>query len=201
MKDKVVLLLISDGRDEYRDRTIESAKLMLPTFDRMVEIDDADHKLGFAGAIAEGWQQVAPSEAEWVFHLEADFTFRRQVPIDRMVAVLRRFPHLAQICLKRQPWNDREQAAGGIVEMNPDAYEQRVDRGDIFTEHRICFSTNPCLYPAAICRQGWPQVEHSEGIFTHRLLEDPEMRFAFWGGKFDEPFCDHIGEVRSGCGY
>lgn len=197
----VCLLLIGDGREDYRDRTIASAKEMLPEFKRLVEIDDSDHELGFAGAIQEGWRQVLETGADWVFHLEADFTFERPVPIDRMAAVLKRHPKIAQVCLKRQPWNDAEKAAGGIVEANPDAYTQHVEKGDIFTTHRACFSTNPCLYPAALCHQGWPQVEHSEGIFTHRLLEDEECRFAFWGAKFDEPMVTHIGEERVGNGY
>lgn len=197
----VCLLLIGDGRDEYRERTLASAKEMLPEFKHAVEVDDRDHELGFAGAIQHGWQQVLASGADWVFHLEADFIFNRPVPLDRMATVLRRHPKIAQVCLKRQPWNDAERAAGGIVELDPDAYEQHVEKGDIFTTHRRCFSTNPCFYPAALCHQGWPQVEHSEGIFTHRLLEDPECRFAFWGGKFDDPMVEHIGTERVGNGY
>ncbi len=197
----ICLLLIGDGRDEYRDRTLASGKEMLPQFKRVVEIDDRDHELGFDGAIRAGWEEVLRTGTDWVFHLEADFVFNAPVPIERMIAVLKRHPHLAQICLKRQPWNDTEKAAGGIVEANPDAYEQRVEHGDIWTEHRVCFSTNPCLYPAALCHQGWPQGERSEGVFTHRLLEDPECRFAFWGAKFDPPLVEHIGVERNGVRY
>ncbi len=195
------VLLISDGRADYRERTLASAKEMLPEPACLIEIDDSDHELGFAGAIQAGWERVIQKEVDWVFHLEADFTFERRVPVQRMAAVLKRHPELAQVCLKRQAWNDSEQAAGGIVEANPDAYRQHVDEGDIFTTHRLCFSTNPCLYPAALCYQGWPQVEHSEGIFTHRLLEDPDCCFAYWGGKFDPPMVTHIGEERAGRGY
>lgn len=166
----------------------------------MVAIDDRDHELGFAGAIAEGWRKVRETGCEWVVHLEMDFIFKGPVPLDRMIAVLKREPHLAQICLKRQPVNTEEIAAGGIVEREPDSYRQRVEHGDIWTENRVCFSTNPCVYPAALCAHGWPQVKLSEGVFTHRLLEDPDVRFAFWGAKFDEPLVEHIG-VRAGTGY
>ncbi len=197
----VAFLLISDGRSDYRERTLASAKAMLPEPDHFIEVDDSDHKLGFGGAIQLGWQRVIDTGAEWVFHCEQDFTFNRPVPLERMVAVLKAHPYLAQICLKRQPVNEQEKLAGGIVECRPDEYVQKVEHGDIWTENRVCFSTNPSLYSAALCRQGWPQVEHSEGIFTHRLLEDPEVRFAFWGAKFDEPLVEHIGDIRTGMGY
>ena len=198
---RVAFLLISDGRADYRERTLDSAKDALPEPAHFIEIDDSDHELGFAGAIEAGWKKVIDTDAEWVFHCEADFLFERPVPIDRMIAVLKRHPSLAQISLKRQAWSQAEKLAGGFVELNPAAYTQHVDRGDMFTTHRVCFSTNPCLYPASLCHQGWPQVEHSEGVFTHRLLEDPECRFAIWGGKFDAPAVEHIGVERAGNGY
>lgn len=193
-------LTIGDGRDEVHNRSLESAREHVPAGDFRVVIDDSDHELGFAGAITEGWRKVRETDANWVFHLELDFIFCAPIPVDRILAVLAREPHLAQVCLKRQPVNEEELRAGGIVERDPDAYTQRVDRGDIFTEHRACFSTNPSFYPAALCAQGWPQKQFSEGLFTHRLLEDPEVRFAFWGAKFDEPLVEHIGE-RKGHGY
>ena len=197
----VAFLLIADGRRDYRERTFDSAKEALPEPEHFIEIDDSDHGLGFAGAIQAGWQKVIDTDAEWVFHCEGDFLFEKSVPIGRMIAVLKRHPNLAQISLKRQAWNQAEKLVGGFVELNPGGYEQHVDRGDIFTTHRICFSTNPCLYPTALCHQGWPQVEKSEGVFTHRLLEDPDAQFAIWGGKFDAPAVTHIGEERAGHGY
>lgn len=193
----VTLLLIDDGRP-YRERCVASINEMLPSVERPVEVDDSDHELGFAGAIQRGWDQI---RTDWVFHVEADFVFRAPVPLDRMIAVMKRKPYLAQIALKRQAWNAEEREAGGIVECHPEDFEQVTDRGDIWTEHRRFFTTNPCLYPAALCRQGWPQVEHSEGIFTHLLLADSKLRFAFWGPKFSAPAVEHIGEVRTGVGY
>ena len=197
----VCLLRIGDGRDDYHDASWASAVENLPPVDHVVTVDDRTHSLGFSGAIQHGWQQVIETDADYVFHLELDFLFNQPVPLDRIIAVLERRPNLAQICLKRQPVNNEEIAAGGIVERNPDAYTQRVDHGDIYTEHRVCFSTNPCVYPAALCHQGWPQVKNSEGIFTHRLLADPDVRFAFWGAKQDPPLVTHIGETRTGGGY
>jgi len=118
-----------------------------------------------------------------------------------MVGLLERHSELAQVSLKRQPWNEREKRAGGIVEADPDDFLQRTDRGDVFTSHRRYWTTNPSVYPVGFCHQGWPQVEQSEGIFTHRLLEDPALRFALWGAKYDPPLVRHIGKERAGRGY
>lgn len=197
----VCLLRLADGRDAYHERCWESAVRMLPHFDHVVTIEDRAHELGFAGAIAEGWRQALQTGADWVFHLEMDFTFNAQIDVGAMIALLEEQPHLVQVALKRQPVNAQELAAGGIVEQHPGDFSQRVHSGAIWTEHRRFFTTNPSVYSTRLCRHGWPQEPHSEGVFTHRLLEDPDARFAFWGAKFDPPLVEHIGDVRAGTGY
>lgn len=196
----VCLLRIGDGRDDAHERSWQSLQMMLPYVERIVTIDDRDHRLGFSGAIAEGWRQVLATGAAWVFAAELDFIYREPIPLAGMIELLEAQSHLAQVILKRQPVNEVECAAGGIVEANPDDFRQRVEGGMIWTEHRRFWSTNPGIYSSRICRHGWPQIEHSEGMFTHRLLEDPDVRFAFWGAKYDPPMCEHIG-VRVGHGY
>lgn len=194
------LLIVRDGRDEYHARSLASLSEMVPEVDHKVVIDDHEHKLGFAGAIAAGWTQILETGASYVLHHEADFTYRAPVPLDAMITVLEQRPRLAQVCLKRQPVNAEEIAAGGIVERNPDAYTEEMAHGHKITTHRICFSTNPCVYSVEMCRRGWPQVKNSEGIFTHQLLH-AGYHFAFWGRKFDPPAVYHIGDVRAGTGY
>lgn len=199
----VCLLLIGDGRDDYRERTLESAR-DVGLFDQVtdvVEIDDRGHRLGFAGAVQAGWDAVIATGAEWVFHLELDFTFHARVDVHAMVGVLQRHWWLGQVVLKRQAWNDQEKAAGGIVEVHPDDFIERTDGQRVWTEHRRFWSTNPSVYSTNWCRIGWPQVPQSEGVWTHKLLADPAVRFAFWGGKFDAPLVHHIGEARAGKGY
>lgn len=198
---KVCLLLIHDGREDYLERTLLSASEMLPRLSRRVTIDDSAHRLGFAGAIQAGWEQVTGMDVDYVFHLEADFTFNFPVELRAMVELLERHPYLAQVSLKRQPWNERERAAGGIVEADSEDFTECFDGKATWTEHRRYFTTNPSVYPASLCSMGWPQISESEGMFTHRLLEDPMLRFAIWGGKFDPPAVEHIGEVRAGVGY
>jgi hypothetical protein len=193
-------LRIGDGRDDVHERAHASIREMLPRPDKIVIVDDAEHELGFAGAIAEGWRQVRDTGCDYVVHLEMDFIFHAPVPVERMIAVLERRPYLAQLVLKRGPENEQEREAGGIVECWPDEYRQVTNQGDVWTEHRLFWSTNPAVFSAGWCAQHWPQVDGSERAWTERLREDPHLRFAFWGGKFDPPMCEHIG-VRVGHGY
>lgn len=197
----VCVLRIGDGRDDVHERSWASLRVMLPVVDHVVTVDDRDHRLGFSGAIVQGWRDVLMTGADWVFAAELDFTYREPIPLLGMIELLKAEPHLAQVVLKRQPVNEEECAAGGIVEAHPDDFTQRVENGTIWTEHRRFWSTNPAVYSAKMCRHGWPQVPQSEGMFTHRLLEDPNVRFCFWGAKFDEPLVEHIGHVRTGHGY
>lgn len=197
----VALLLIGDGRDDVHARSVQSAQDNLPAaFDERVVVDDRDHQLGFAGAIAQGWEQVLAAGVEFCFWLECDFEFLRPVPLDRMLAVLKAREHLVQIALLRQPVNDEEIAAGGIIQQHPEDYEMWGAGESRWIEHRRFFTTNPCLVPTWIMRGGWPHVEQSEGHFGINLFaSDPRLRSAYWGSG--EQWVEHVGMVRAGHGY
>jgi hypothetical protein len=196
----LTLLLIGDGRERYRKRCLASARRHLPefVFEHEVEVDDSDHQLGFAGAIRIGWAQVT---TDWVLHVEEDFVFTRPVPVEEMIHLLRRYPYLAQVALKRQPVSPAEIDAGGVVELHSEEFTECNDKHATWVEHRRYFTTNPSIYPSRICDLGWPQEEGSERAFTDRILQDPINRFAIWGRKFADPMVTHIGDVRAGHGY
>lgn len=212
-----VFLLIHDGRTDASGRqlhelTLESARGAFGCEpEQMLVVDDTEHELGFAGAIQDAWCQLRDRDRllrahggsgfDYVFHCEGDFLFTRPVPVVRMMRVLEAHPHLAQLVLKRQPWAPEEEAAGGIVEMHPDEYEQVSRLGDTWTEHRLFWSTNPTLYPFGWAHHDWPQDAGSERAWTDILLRDPALRFAFWGPKFAPPAVLHIGDRRAGHGY
>jgi hypothetical protein len=196
------LLLISDGRADYLERTLASAAQNLPPMDVLVHVDDTDHEMGFGGAIQAGWEALLHAGCEWVFHLEADFTFNAPVPLEAMVALLHENPEIKQVSLKRQAWNESELAAGGVVETAPDDYTEHLWAGVKWTTNRRCFTTNPCVYSARLCALGWPEGRRSEGVFTHRLIgQDEGACFALWGAKYDPPMVEHIGTERTGLGY
>lgn len=130
---------ISDRGDLYLPRCSESLHMNLVP-DGLRVVDDHDHHLGMAGAVREAWTWAVDLDVDFLFHVEEDFTFNERVDIAGMAALLDAYPRLAQIVLKRQPWNEQEHAAGGIIEANPDAYRQQAG----FVEHREIFSLNPC---------------------------------------------------------
>lgn len=200
---KTALLMISDGRYAYHAEASASAALHLPEFDHVIHIDDAAHTLGFGGAIIEGWRRVLETDAEFIFHLELDFTFDRAVPVGSMISALHRYPHLAQMALQRQPVNDTEIAAGGVLAVLETAGSITWrGQGEPFNwiEHTHNFTTNPSVYPRWIVERGWPDETESEGKFGIYLMRDrPHTRFAYWGQG--EEWCTHIGHERTGGGY
>lgn len=202
MTRKVCLLQIGDGREDYHRRARVSLAERLPPVDYVVEVDDSSHELGFTGAVIEGWRRVLETDADYVFHAELDFTYDEPVELDRMIGVLERRSYLVQLSLLRQPVNEAESAAGGIVQMSPDDYVEVRDGEDVWLEQRRFFTTNPSVYRTELCRRGWPNVKHSEGIFTAHVRDpDPDVRFGIWGAKWDPPRVTHIGDQRAGHGY
>jgi len=157
-------------------------------------------KSGFHGAIQAGWDALIWRDVDFVFHLEDDFVFPSRIQFDEMVRVLDLSPHLCQVSLKRQAWSPEEKAAGGLVEMWPDLYEQHEKDDLVWTEQKLFFTTNPSLYRKSLMAEGWPQQKGSEAEFTRRMKEKG-FGFAYIGGKFDAPRTHHIGDTRTGVGY
>lgn len=221
----IVLAVFTDGRADCIRATIPSALAHLDgQVTRRVIFDDSGNeryadwlrdefyafqvvswgeRKGFAAAVAAGWHWLAGETVEpFVFHLEDDFTFNRPVPVDLMLSVLSRNPHVVQMALRRQAWNDIECAAGGVVEAHPEAYEDRTDQfGNRWLEHRQFFTCNPSLYRRTLLELGWPQEPASEAVFAGRALADPDARSGYWGARTDSPWVHHIGAIRVGTGY
>lgn len=220
----IALVVMTDGRREYIARTIPSAleQLRGPITRRIIHDDSGDPtyrawlrsefpsfeivetpgRSGFSGAYASAWSFLAEHVLEpWIFSTEDDFTFNRPVDLAAMARVLEANPHVVQLALRRQAWNETERFAGGVVEASPDAYVDVEDGDDRWLEHRLFFTTNPALYRRALVDGGWPDGKHSEGLFTHRVLRDPVARFGYWGPRTDPPWVEHIGVERKGTAY
>lgn len=117
---------------------------------------------GFAAAVNTGWGMADSCGADYVFHLEDDFTFNGAVPLEGMMRVLDRHPFLAQIALRRQPWSPEEIAAGAVGGLGPDdPHEVHDDEWDSWVEHHHCFTTNPSLIPRAVSSKGSPATRWS----------------------------------------
>lgn len=231
----VVLLVMTDGREDCIRPTLVAAANALrgcrivrtvihddsaaPGYREFLrdlcgpdaEILSVDRRLGFAGAIHRAWWYLSRSAEDdtgrFVFHLEDDFVLTKQLQLDRMGALLDARRSVMQIALRRQPVNELELAAGGVVEMWPEEYvdcSAADGAGTVIAswlEHRLFFTTNPSLYRRSLCARGWPIVPRSEGVFTSQLLEDPDTRFAYWGARGSGEWCSHIGAERIGRGY
>lgn len=222
----VALLVVTDGRRDYITQTIPSAleSFQGPLSELWIYDDsgDADHRLwlvemfpgfhvfwhpdgrqGFGGAVREAWAFLRRrSDAEHIFHLEDDFVFARPVDLTRMADVLDAHPDLVQLALRRQPWNDAERSAGGIVEQHPADYTERTEGAHRWLEHRRFFTTNPSLYRRSLLDEGWPGGGDSEGRFGVGLLvRHPDWRFGFWGARDSGEWVTHIGHERVGIGY
>ena len=226
----IALLVMTDGRRECIARTIPEFLFSLDRPDLVSELvihddsGDPDYsgwlvdefgplgfrvhatpgRSGFGGAIRSAWTHLrATSSARFVFYLEDDFVPRRTVPLAEMMSVLLAEPELVQLALRRQPWNEHERAAGGIVEQHPDAYHERTDTaGRAWLEHRLFFTTNPSLYRMAlVLDEEWPDGAQSEGRFSHHLLGDDRIRFGFYGARDSGEWVEHIGAERVGTGY
>lgn len=163
-------------------------------------------KRGYAAAMKAAWRQLAIGAFDdHVFWLEDDFTFNRPVNVDHMARVLDRYNDIAQLALRRQPWNDQECVAGGIVESHPDWYTDVTDH-DLrahWLEQTAFWTNNPCLFRRELCSKvEWPQGANAEGRFTFEVLNAcPGACFGFWGDRNSGEWVRHIGEERVGGGY
>lgn len=223
----IILLIMTCGRKEYLERTMDSFDEMvgMQKIARVIVHDDSgiseftDYLLetfahaeivstkqpsGFGGAIRNAWNYIQETKQygeRYVFHLEEDFTFNELIDLADIRGHLSAYR--AQIALKRQPWSMEEIVAGGFMELNPSAYKVM---GNII-EHREFFTTNPCLYSVALTSLGWPEDPYSEGKFWHRIKNEGIP----YGVRGDDVKCcyytnrelvTHIGESRgNGFGY
>jgi glycosyltransferase involved in cell wall biosynthesis len=220
----VSVIFITDGRVNLLEQTLRSFSdhVAYPFFSKLIINDCVDkdvvtavdnlsriygltpthhaEKRGFAGVYDTAFKTVS-KESDYVFFIEDDFLFQDKINIQEMIFILQYNRNLSQVILKRQAWNESEKFAGGIIEQNPSEYEENNFSDIYWTEHRMFFSTNPCLVPYWIIERGWPLVPHSEGVFSIDLFRNPNYKSAFLGRKFDAPLCFHIGENRNGFNY
>ena len=200
------LLVMTDGRDDYLERTMTSAYEIL-NIDGQVWIHDdtgddqyraglqrrykTAHVIhhgprrGFGGAIRFAWEAMTEvSTADYVFHLEDDFVFRSAVDLRHLAALLEEKPYLAQVALKRQPW--WTEPDGGFMEQHREWYigceEHDGGRSVRWVETIRNWTTNPSLYRRDLCAGGWPDDPHSEGQYGFRLRE----RGLPWGVAGDD---------------
>ncbi len=206
------LCIISDGRFDYLAECINSleARVAYP-FVRKVIVDDSgelniqlrvrqafpDYEVlahrrrwGIAAAVHTAWDAMLETDAEYIFHVEQDFTFNEDIDLDGFVRLLKDHPHLANMTLKRQPYSPVEVAAGDFMRVNPTEYR---DNPDGFVEWSKMFSCNPSLIRREVLELA---PFSNEGKFADTCRRHG-YTFAFYGQKTDPPRVTHIGERRA----
>lgn len=156
---------------------------------------------GFCKATRALWTKAVESTGDYVFWLEHDFRFQRNVSLYPIAKVLHDHPELAQVAFIRDPVNDREREAGGVYHVHsPDSYRLRQDGDHLWLEHGINFTTNPSLMRREVMAENpWPDYKSQcEGRFSADFLERG-YRFAYWGQG--EPWVNHVGQLRTGHSY
>lgn len=202
----IAAVFVSDRpADLYLTRCIKSLEDQ-PEAELIVErhvVDDRAHELGMAGAVQAAWQWALATGCDYLIHIEEDFEFY-DLPLSGMHHVLDRNPHLASVVLKRDPWSPEEHAAGGQIEVNPQAHTQykAFGRNVHWVEHDLLFSLNPCLIPRKTLELPWPESNDRgfEAEFAD-VCRAHGMRFAYYGKLDDPPRCVHIGAERATRGW
>ncbi len=225
----ILLAITTDGRGELLEQTVASFEERVSGVDgpRLIFDDSGDpayqawlhrtfghrgyavigrdHRVGQDKALVAVWEHLARDEfAEhpWVWFLEDDFTFERDVDLDAMRAVLDTRPYLLQMALLRQPWFPGEVRAGGIVERDPEQYTRHIQGEAEWLEHRLWFTLNPNLFRRELCSIGRPVGRRHEWNYSRKLCRGKSVQFGIWGdGCGDTPWCRHEGRQRVGTGY
>lgn len=203
---RFTLVVTSHGRWEYLAQTLRAldSAVGLKFFDRRLLSVDGEYphrdvwgklpmdsywgwkvtgsRQGLTANLAQAWGALITDD-EWVFHVEEDFLIR-DAPLAEMAATLDAFPQVANMVLVRQPWNAQEQRFGSVLPTIPGL----EDRGG-WLEHRTGFWLNPFVAHASLLRSLQPGVESS---LTKQCLARG-LSFGYWGGRSDEPRCEHIG--------
>lgn len=220
MDTNTTLLIMTNGRREYLERTLSTIGKLHGNFTRTLIHDDSGDedyydwlkkfnyeisstkRVGFTGAMTSAWEKLKEDSNEWTFHLEEDFTIVDDIYIDNMIDVMNHDNDIKQMVLLRQPLAGRELKKRGIIASHPERYEDKTDGVNHWVEHRVGFSCNPCLYrKSLVYEHPWPSMPHSEREYGRTLFKDLNAKSAYWGKSTDAPKVKHIGENRTGFNY
>lgn len=213
------LVVVTDERPEYLEDTLKSAEERLkggfgfrlimddsgnPEFAEYLRetypgymVNSSGVTMGRCHTMAHAWAIVRRQSAEFVFHLQNDFTFNRDVDLDQIQGFLVRHPELAQVAFMRQPWSEAERLAGSVYKKDPVGLYKNVEEGeDKWVEHMVRFTDNPSLIPIRVLGLPSTTVDYGgEAVFS-QSVKAAGYKCAYWGTTEDPPWVEHIGLLR-----
>lgn len=220
--DEILMVVVGNGRRELLSDAIRSATRHVtgPIAERVIVDDTGDpgyqewlrhefptfrveatRRRGYDVAMQTVWRVARKAALPWVFTMEEDFTFNRDVDLAAMTRVLASNPHLTQMALRRQPWFPKEVEAGGIIERHPDRYTDRSSSDGNWLEHSVFWTTNPQVTPLQIILDHpWPSGADSERRFGRAVNRRGRLS-GYWGKRTDDPWITHHGYERVGTRY
>lgn len=151
---------------------------------------------GYTPAMQACWSYLGRrAVGQYIFSIEDDFIYTRDVDLNDLIALLDREPDILQVALLRGPYYQSEKDAGGVLQ----TLQRWQEKRDGYIAQRDHFTANPSLFRKSLVRQGWPSGRSSERVFGDRVLRNPKAAFAYWGEG--DPWIEHIGAVRAGAAY
>lgn len=210
---RIGLLIIGHRGGALRKATVESWNDNARDYElvRVVDVDDSHGLLGFCGAVRYGWERLRDDGPpfDYVFHLEEDWRFDQPFSIAHMTRVLVIEPQVCQVALRRgcEPSEHGVQ----VIDRFPAEFTDRTTgllglgqgaRTQEWLEHRLFWTTNPCVYHASLVDDfDWPREPRCEARFTE-MMRTEGRTFAYWGDRHDDPWITHMSEGRgAGHGY
>lgn len=217
---KICIIILTDGRNDYLARTLESMEkhLVFPEGSEVFKImvddwpEDRDLKelkklskkykidklvlndsnIGIDKTVQKAWSLV-PEDIDYIWHQENDFEYLDLVNISKMMKVLES-PIIVQTALVRQPWFPDEKEAGSLMNTRPSRFKQASVAGEDIIIHRDHFTHNPSLYK----RKWIAQMDnYNEYNFKDYILKNNSVVYFAYMGKIENPHAIvHIGEKK-----
>jgi hypothetical protein len=156
--------------------------------------------VGYTASMRLMWKYLAErAKGAWVFSVEDDFLYSRDVDLQQLQGTMEEQPNLRQLALLREAYYPRELEVGGVIQSLKTPTILRNHRANPYVEHRDHWTANPSLFRRSLTKTAWPIGDSSERRFGDLLLRDPQAAFAYWGSG--EPWISHIGATRAGSSY
>lgn len=217
MANKILVAIVSAGRASYLKQTWASfeknVKFSQP-YD-LIAIDDFPDtetyqflstlpttkkilhavNYGLGQSINELIQEA--KNYDYIFHLEDDFLFNREVSVDRMIEILENEEKMVQLRLVRQPVYPMEIEANSCITPHGFKWEQQSDYIKVWCG----WSFNPNLAKAKwYTKVGTVPLQKVEVCFSQAIYKDLDDSYYVGcpGQVTDSSWITHIGEHRKG---